>query len=431
MTFVCLWSPRWSIAGAPLADLATALLQVAPRVMVDGRGVIWADGRGLPAPRLAGSMLDLAGWVENGVKAGVSAVAVAAEAAARSSDGPVRVVDPGREREFLASLPLRLVEADPRLLGLLEGVGVQSCGELASLEREAVEVRFGPRAAALWRLARADDPRLLFQPIPRELPNAAMHFVSYEVRQAERLLFTTNGLLGSVCAALEARGERAREMVLTLSLSSGGTVREGLRTARPTAERAAWVRRIREKLEALRLPDAVVGIELQVGGMEPASGTQGDLFDRGFSTAAPVEEAVIRLMDRSGILFVEPEVSDHPILERRTRWRIRPPEEAAETRAAPAGEVSPALSLQLLSEPRRIAVKQRLRRDHAVPVEYYDGRGWHDLTTAAGPDRVSGGQWEEAPYAREYYRCTTAAGVLVWLFHDTAQDAWYLHGWWD
>jgi hypothetical protein len=313
---------------------------------------------------------------------------------------------------------------------MLDGVGVRSCGELAGLEREAVEVRFGPEAAALWRLARGDDPRLLFRPIPRERPHASMHFVSYEVRQAERLLFTVNALLGSVCDTLEGRGERAREMTLAFSLSRGGVLRETVRAARPTGDRTMWLHRIRDLLDRLRLPDAVVGIELEVGGTEPVSATQGDLFDRGFATAAPVEEAVIRLMDKHGELFVEPETTGHPILERRTRWRVRPPEEAVEARSS-GGEHSPSLTLQLLPEPRPIAVRERLRRDHAVPVEYFDGRRWHELVTAAGPDRVSGGRWEEAPYAREYFRCTTGAGVLVWLFRDGAESAWYLHGWWD
>ena len=74
MTFVCLWSPRWSAGGAPLAELAAALLADAPRVAVEARGVIWADARGLPAPRLARDLLarlDPAGAGE--VCAGVAA----------------------------------------------------------------------------------------------------------------------------------------------------------------------------------------------------------------------------------------------------------------------------------------------------------------------------------------------------------------------
>jgi protein ImuB len=429
MSCVCLWSPRWSTGEAPLAEVGHCLLEVSPRVVVEERGVVWVDGRGL-SPRFPLELLDRVGRAGDEVRAGVSAVPVAAEGAARYGKGPVTAVDPGGERDYLAPLPLDWLRPDPRVQGLLEGVGVTTCGGLAALEREAVEIRFGGGAVTLWRQARGDDPRLLFAPIPSERPHASMLFVGYEVRQAERLLFTVNALLASVCGTLRGRGERAREMVLALALSAGGTLREVLRTARPTADAGSWLRRIRELLERVRLPDAVVGIELQAGVSEPVSATQGDLFDRGFATAAPVEEAVIRLMDRNGSIFVEPETSAHPILERRTRWKVRPPEAAAEI-APRSGEPGPLLTLQLLPEPRRIRIRKRSRRDHAVPTAYFDGSAWHTLVATAGPDRVSGGTWEEAPYAREYYRCTTGEGVLVWLFRDQGEDVWYLHGWWD
>ncbi len=107
-----------------------------------------------------------------------------------------------------------------------------------------------------------------------------------------------------------------------------------------------------------------------------------------------------------------------------------------------------ALTLQLLRQPRAVLVETVLRRDHQVPIRYRDVRASHDrdvagadvgppadgrwrqLVDVAGPDRVSGGVWEEA-YAREYFRATTTDGALVWLFRDARRDAWYLHGWWD
>ena len=433
MTFVCLWSPRWETAGAPLADLASSLLEEAPRLAVEGRGVLWADARGLPAPRLAWALLERAGWRTGEVRAGVSAVAVAAELAARSGSAPATFVEPGRERAFLAPLPLDLLRPEPRLRGLLDGVGVRTCGALAALSREAVEVRFGAAGASLWRLARADDPRLLFGPIPPGPAHASLDFVDYVVRDAGRLLFTANALLGRVCAVLETRGERAREVALSLSLEGGGVLRETIRAARPTAERAVWLGRVREALERLRLPEAASGVALRVEGTEPASATQGDLFDRGFATAGPVEEAVARLVDAQGPVYVRPETSAHVLAERRTEWKARAPAEAVEREAASAEVPAPSLTLQLLREPRRVAVRVRARRDHVAPVQYLDAAGggrWRRLVAASGPDRVSGGSWEGS-YEREYFRCVTEEGVLVWLFRDAAGEGWYLHGWWD
>ncbi len=88
------------------------------------------------------------------------------------------------------------------------------------------------------------------------------------------------------------------------------------------------------------------------------------------------------------------------------------------------------MTLQLLNEPRDIRVETELRRDHDVPVRYRDRDGWHQVVSAAGPDRVSGGVWEDA-YAREYFRVVTDTGLLTWIFRDARHGTWHLHGWWD
>jgi len=79
-----------------------------------------------------------------------------------------------------------------------------------------------------------------------------------------------------------------------------------------------------------------------------------------------------------------------------------------------------------------VTVDTESRRDHEVPVRYLDGNEWHDIVEAAGPDRVSGGQWSSA-YAREYFRCVREDGMMVWLFRGSQQQTkdWFLHGWWD
>ena len=94
------------------------------------------------------------------------------------------------------------------------------------------------------------------------------------------------------------------------------------------------------------------------------------------------------------------------------------------------GADSPCLALQLLPRPRRLGVRTQLRRDHQLPTAYREGRRWVEIVDAAGPDRVSGGHASEA-FAREYFRCATAEGKLLWLYRDALADEWRLHGWWD
>jgi hypothetical protein len=460
-----------------------------PRVAVEEeRGRVWADVRGLPVAEVAENVVQWA-WERRltGVRCGAASAPVTAYAAAAvrgGGEGGAEVVV-GGEREYLAPLPLELLEPEDRLLDLLEGVGVETCGALAALEREAVEVRFGEEAVRVWRWARASDERRLFRPVPQSAPSASLDFVDYVVTDPERLLFTANALLGHVCDALTEQGAHARSLTLALALANGEEWRRSIGTARPTASRATWLRRIRSTLERLTVPDAVTGVSLVIDATVGAATIQGDLFDAGFATAASVEAAIERLIEVQGPVLVQPAPSEHPLPEQRTGFTEADPEgsiagtvrgggvpagapgragnrrsdaqrsptqgpghegdggaahtgpdpeaqEDTDVAVATNGSIvddAVGLTLQLLKAPRPVLVETVERRDHMLPVRYRDG-AWRAIVTAAGPDRVSGGQWENA-YAREYYRCVTAQGTLVWLFRDGCGEGWYLHGWWD
>jgi protein ImuB len=442
MYIASLWSPDWRTDGEDgdptlLDGVGARLLERVPRVAVEPRrGVVWADLTGLP-PHTAEALHAL-----TEVRVGVAAVPVAAEVAARTGEGDVVRIAPGEEGAFLDPIPLAALGAEEGLLRFLEGVGITRCGPLAALDREAVEVRFGAEGVALWRLARADDRRRLFPPVSRERPSAGLEFLDYVVRDAERLLFAANGLLGSVCGALEERGEHARRLELALSLEGGGAVVRSLGVGRPTGSRERWLRRIRDLLEGIELPDAVTALTLRVEGTEPAGTVQGDLFDRGFATAGAAEAAVARLIDRAGPVAVRPRTEAHPLVERRATWQPRAPEEmtvretaislARPASAAPgaSGVTDAVLTLQTHPVPRPIQVETEQRRDHAAPIRYREGRRWRGLAVAAGPDRISGGMWEEAAYAREYFRCLDEEGQLLWVYRDGRSGEWFVHGWW-
>lgn len=410
---------------------------------VDPRGLIWADARGLPARVLANDLVALVH--DDGVadvRAGVAATPVAAELAAAHGNDGVTTVAPGTDRSFVALFPVDALPVPPRVRPLLFGIGVSTCGALAELTREAVEVRLSAEAVTLWKLARADDARrdTLFVPMPRELPHATLDWMEYEVTDPARLLFVINALLERICDALAQTGEGARELTVTFSLANRTAHTETLRAVRATANRQTWVRLVRTMLERVKLPAAVTGIAARATRVSGREDKQGDLFDRGLSSAGATEDVLARLVEDQGEVVVAPSNSGHPLLEQRTDWRSekRTPETRERVRDSEAGKTSllpMPLTLQLAPVPQSIVVETMVRRDHLAPARYRDVRGWHDIVHVAGPDRVSGAKWDGArAYAREYFRCVTREGALVWLFRDArgrARNHWYLHGWWD
>lgn len=431
MSIASLWIPDWRTDAVFSADFSALLLHLSPRVRIESRGVIWADVRGMAAERVGRELLNGARALEvPGARCGIGSVPIVAEGAARFGASDLCLVGAGREAEFLAPLPLTLLTREEVLLGWLQGAGLRECGELAALSAEAVEVRFGGAAVELWRRARGEDRRHLFLPIPPERLSASVDFVDYSIRDATQLVFTLNALLEQICEGLRERAQRARSLTLRFALTGGGQLEKVLRTARPTADRTLWIRRLRAVLEGVRLQDTISGVALEVGDCEAISSLQGDLFDRGFATASFVEEAVARLLDRYRGLFLRAEASRHPLLEHRARWVELTPEEITKVGEPDAGELSGKLELRLLPEPRRLQVESRTRRDHLLPLRYLEGGEWHRLHSA-GPDRVSGGHAQERPYAREYFRCFSDTGALLWIYRDAVEDRWYLHGWWD
>jgi protein ImuB len=467
MSFVCLWNPAWRTAAEfPAAveeqnqganarpELAAILLACAPHVAVGERGVIWMDARGFSAAEqtelATNALLLLGNRGVTGTHAAIATTPIAAELAARGGrgnkeEGPVSIVMPWTDRAFVALFPIDVLDVPSRLVPLLFGIGVTNCGELAVLEREAIEVRLGSEGVALWRLARADDRRseALFPPARREQPHASLDWVEYALKDPMRLLFVINSLIESVCNALIENGSGAREITIEFSLTDKSTQSQPLNSARPTANRRTWIRLARTALDRIVLAEAVTGVVVRATRTTAQESKQGDLFDRGFGSAQATEDAVAKLVEDQGDVVVVPENSEHPLLDERTRWKSedrspksedrRPKVEGRQTAIVTKFSV-PHLLLQLSPSPLSITVETAPRRDHFVPSRYRDAGGWHEIVQAAGPDRLSGGQGDSLrTYAREYFRCVTNEGALVWLFRDAQEKSggWYLHGWWD
>jgi len=435
MSFACL-AHFTAAAGPATADLATTLLERAPRIRVDGSDtepLIWADARGLHARSLADALLTL--LRAHGCpapRAGVAATPVVARAAALHGPAaePIITVPPGADRDWLAPLPVFVLmpAPPPLLLNLLEGTGIERCGELAELDQASVELRFGADGVHLWRLARADDRRLLFGPPPPPLPHASLEWTDYVLRDPERLLFVINRLAGSVTAALRELGRGARTFTLVFSLDRGGAVEHAFHPSRPNANQRSWMRLVRDELERVRLPDAVSGVALRVDAVLPSASVQGDLLDRGFSTAAVAETALARVLDERSRLLT-PLGNRHPLLRRRTVWREEPAAIVWRRTELRGSDVEPRLALYLLAEPEPVEVETAEHRGFAIPVRYRDRARRHELLGAQGPECVSGGDWEEA-YAVERYCCIRADGELVQLARDARSESWTLEGAW-
>lgn len=389
--------------------------------------MVWIDARGLDTPAVAQNARDVAHRFAPDVRVGAAETAIAAHvAAAFGTDDNTTIVPPRHDAAFLAPHPYTVLAPPPKLAAALASVGLVTCGDLARLPLEAIEVRFGADGAALWRLARADDPRRIFSSELRTLPSSSLVWEEYALRTTEQLLFVANRLMTTVCTELQTWGEAARGMTMTLTLTDRTVVERPLRVSRETANRSVWMRRLRIVLEQLRIGEGVTGLDIRVDAVGRPATPQGDIFDQGFQTARAIHDVLDRLQDDGDAGPVVLISSRHPLPEHRIRCV---PSAVDDLR--PAGSLAaspPRLVLQVFPDAPRVEITTVA----SLPARLRSAeRGMIELVMAIGPDHASGDTAMGTPYCREYFTCLTDHGLLLLLFRDVVTDAWHLQGWWD
>jgi protein ImuB len=437
--------------------VSTALLAASPRVAWErwrdgeterprNEGVWWVDAAGLGDERLlAQRLLRIAKTCAFGpARVGIADAAIAAYAASfRSPTLPLShsptqtlVVPSGRDAAFLAPYPLSLLALDDDLAETLAALGLATVGQLAALETDEVETRFGPLGLAAHRLARGLDAR--GPSVPREdtLPAAACD-LGGAIATTEPLLFVLRGALGSVGAALRERGLVAREVTLALTLDDGTTTARAVRPARPTSHEGALFDHCRALLEGWELPDPVVALAVRVSDAVRAAGEQGDLLAPRWADPAALEAAFDRIRGREGTDAVAvPVVRDGHLPEDQGGWtsgRGRAAAREGECRvvtdafAFARRRASVPASLRLLAAPPSVRV--RLGRSGLAAFRHEEA--WYDVTSWSGPERLVPRWWRSDTHrgARDYFIARTRDATLWLLFRRRA--TWHLAGWWD
>lgn len=217
------------------APLIAAIEEIAPGVQVVQPGLCALHSRG-PSRYFGGEAAAatvLAGAVvENGVddvRVGIADGTFTAEQAARSGtrrEDPVRIVPAGSAADFLAPLPVGVL--DEELASLFGRLGVQTLADIVELGADRLVERFGARGHRLYALASGRDPRpVTARTPPPELQREVAFEPSVEI--ADQIAFALRvpaaefiarlGEQGLVCTELRVvltgdRGERSERVWL-------------------------------------------------------------------------------------------------------------------------------------------------------------------------------------------------------------------------
>jgi hypothetical protein len=285
----------------------------------------------LPGPPLAGI---------GGTRFGAAvAAAVAARAAPASGVSgvsgvvSVHVIGPGADADFLAQLPAAMLSRDPEARARLERFGLRLIGQVAELPRSAVVARFGPQGELFHARAWGEEtdpfrPRLAPERMALALP------IDPPVADVEGLRFVLHRLAGAFGDQLEARGAAAAWARLTLELDrsfSAGDVPASMvvdqHLPEPTSEGLAIERLLIARLEAVPPRAPIARVELELGNVAPAAGTQLALFTPQTGRTGRLGWQLARLGLRFGeerVGWVEIADPEAPLPEMRWAWRAQP-----------------------------------------------------------------------------------------------------------
>jgi protein ImuB len=405
-----------------------ALVEVAetfsPRVEDAGEGVVYVDIDGMA--RHFDSELDLAkaairagDAVTLPTRVGIAASKLAARVAAELPKSPV-IVEPGKESEFLAPLPLARLTPQLDAASTLTRWGITSIGELARLPESEVASRLGELGRELHYAARGIDPRPL---IPRPLPPDFREGMDLEwpLVALEPFLFIAHAALDRLSKRMEIQGFACKRLELTLTLEPDGFAARAIELPAPTRDVKTMLTLLRLDLEKAPPGAPVIGFTLVAHPDRPRR-AQLSLFGPAALSPEKLATTIARLVsllgeDRVGMALA---VDGH-LPERYAVAEYAPPP-PPDTRRKP--EKSRGLLGVRVFRP---AVPVEVVLNDAMQITAIRGEG--DLCgavrTFSGPWRIEANWWTDAPASREYWDVELEGGA-VYRVYQSAPSEWFV-----
>lgn len=344
--------------------------------------------------------------------------------------------------ERLADLPVAALRLDNDVLLVLRRLGLKRLGELSGIGegasgRDAIQRRFRNRKSpAANPLIRMDQlvgkvPEPLLPVVPVEAPLVQRRLLE-PIRHRDPLDTVMRDLAADMVRVLEARGEGARRLQLSMWRVDGEVLNRQLELASATRDAAHICRLFATRLDDI---DAGFGIEmarLVASWAEPLAIAQADLEAAAEAHGTSLAACIDRLAVRLGAKAVQrPVLRASHLPERAQSWQSPlAPEPASQEELR-----FHARPLKLLDRPEKIAVLYASPDGH--PRRFSWRGAVHEVAKVEGPERIAPEWWRERGSARlrDYYRIEDGEGRRYWIYRSGLADDgrggapdWFLQG---
>ncbi|HEY3128600.1 MAG TPA: hypothetical protein VGL91_04020 [Acidobacteriota bacterium] len=268
---------------------------------------------------------------------------ITAKLIARGRAG-INIAPDGQEKQFLAPLPLELLDLPPELWEVFDRWGLHTLGDLARLPENSLTARLGERGLEFYYQARGQDNKPLTPLIPAEIFEDFYAF-DWPLENSEPLAFIVNHLLERLCARLTSNSLRAEAAELSLKLADRTENTRLLRFGFPLNDPPTILSLLRLDLEARPPQAGIASLLLRLYPTAPRP-MQFSLID----PPLPAPEKLARTLARLAALVGEQNVGSPALLNthRPDAFEMKPFEPHIESRRSPvAGRRSKVASRRL------------------------------------------------------------------------------------
>lgn len=306
------------------------------------------------------------------------------------------------------------------VLAILRRWGIESLGQFARLEKEAVAARLGPVGIELWERASGKTTRPLRLVPVRESFEEAFEFEN-EIETSEPLLFILRRFLQQFSVRLDALHFVASELQLEITFGDKSQYSHRFKIPEPTNNVETLFRMLHTHLENFTSKSPIVAVALKAETTKP-SFEQFHLFETPLRDPARLTETLARLTGLLGERRV-----GTPVLEETHRpdaFQMEPfSRQLPETTTALPS--LPASALRRFRSPLPASVLLDKNRPAHLRSEKVEGA----VRGRKGPYRASGNWWDEKRWARAEWDVELENGALCQCHSSGSQ--WALDGIYD
>jgi len=317
-----------------------------------------------------------------------------------------------------------------RVLDLLRRWGIESLGQFAAFEKEAVAARLGPIGVELWERAAGKTTRLLKLVPVRESFEEAFEFEN-EIETSEPLLFMLRRFLQQFSVRLGALHLVTSELQLEITFSDPpldgsaaadkNSYSHRFKIPEPTNNVETLFRMLHTHLENFTSASPIVAVALKAETTKPAF-EQFHLFETALRDPTRLTETLARL---TGLLGSERVGT--PVLEETHRpdaFRMEPFSwQLPETKTEPPP--LPAVGLRRFRSPLPASVLLAKNR----PAHFRSAKVQGAVRAEKGPYLASGNWWDENAWDRAEWDVELENGAIGQC-HSTGGQ-WALDGIYD